>query len=131
TTLSAPCLTTPVKQSRRRERALSETPAVSSKKARVSGAEAISSLTASISRFGDNMCKVLAGDPSERTPQRHRKALQLAQKEKWLSARDRLTLCKIIEKDIKAADAYLALDLDDAEFRELWIQEKVEEGRLA
>ena len=40
---------------------------------------------------------------------------------------DRLILCNVFEKDIKAADAYTALDGDDIEFHQMWIQEKVEE----
>lgn len=100
---------------------------VPAKKAKITGADAIQSLTTSISRFGDNICKVLAGDPSEKTPKRHTKAVKLAQKENWLPVADRLILCNVFEKDIKAADAYTALDADDVEFRQMWIQEKVEE----
>ncbi|KAF8964770.1 hypothetical protein BDZ97DRAFT_1918729 [Flammula alnicola] len=127
---SAPIIpSTPPRASRKRERAVSETPAPA-KKAKVTGADAIQSLTASISRFGDNICKALAGDPSEKTPKRHTKAVKLAQKEDWLPMADRLILCNVLEKDIKAADAYTALDADDVEFRQMWIQEKVEEVRV-
>ncbi|GLB36664.1 hypothetical protein LshimejAT787_0309510 [Lyophyllum shimeji] len=134
---------TPPRSSRRRERAVFETPAPSSKKARVTGAEAISSLTASISRFGDNICMVLAGDlgaPGKGRSKENkfkellpdaRAAVQLAQKEDWLLKSDRLILCNILEKDIKAADAYTALDDDDEEFRQMWIQEKVDEAKAS
>ena len=93
----------------------------------MTGADAIQSLTTSISRFGDNICKVLAGDLSEKTPKRHTKVVKLAQKENWLPMADRLILCNVFEKDIKAADVYTALDGDDIEFHQMWIQEKVEE----
>jgi hypothetical protein len=53
--------------------------------------------------------------------------VKLAQKETWLPIADCLILCNIFEKDIKAADAYTALDDDDVEFREMWIQGKVDE----
>jgi hypothetical protein len=69
----------------------------------------------------------LAGDLSEKTPKHHTKAVKLAQKENWLPMADRLILCNVFEKDIKAVDAYTALNGDDIEFRQMWIQEKVEE----
>ena len=92
---------TPPRSSRKRERATSETP-IPMGKAKITGADAIQSLTTSISRFGDNICKVLAGDPSEKTPKCHTKAVKLAQKESWLPMADRLILCNVFEKDIKA-----------------------------
>ncbi|KAG6847824.1 hypothetical protein H0H93_005684 [Arthromyces matolae] len=121
---------TPVSASVRFNSSGAETPAPSSKKTRVTGADAISGLTASISRFGDNMCKVLAGNPADKTPHRHTKAVQRAQAESWLLPPQRLRLFKILEGDIKAADAYLALNEDDQEFRELWIMDKIENAHL-
>jgi hypothetical protein len=88
---------------------------------------AIQGLTASIGQFSDNICKVLAGDPSKRMPKHHTKAVKLAQQETWLPIADRLILCNIFEKDIKAVDAYTALDDSDVEFCEMWIQGKVDE----
>ena len=73
----------------------------------------------------------MAGDPSERTPKRHIKAVKLAQQETWLPITDQLILCNIFEKDIKAVDAYTALDDSDVEFRELWIQGKVDEVKAS
>jgi hypothetical protein len=92
--------------------------------------DAMLSLNTAIVRFGDSMCKALTGDPSEKTPYRHSKAVKLAQKENWLLKEDRLILCKVLERDIKAADAYLALDPDDAEFREMWMEDKVQEVKV-
>ena len=69
--------------------------------ARGSGAEAIKSLTASIGHFGDNICKVLAGDPPEKTPKCHTKAMKLTQQEFWLLISNHLILCNIFEKDTK------------------------------
>ena len=117
---------TPPRASCKRERAESETP-FAAKRVRGTGAAAINSLTALIGRFGDNICKVLAGDGYERTPQRRTKAVKLAQKEDWLVIDDRLILCNIFERDIKAADAYLALDPEDIDFRQMWMQHKVED----
>ena len=57
--------------------------------------------------------------------------MKLAQQEKWLPIADRLILCNIFEKDIKAADAYTALDDGDVEFREMWIQDKVDEVKAS
>ncbi|PPQ71303.1 hypothetical protein CVT26_011953 [Gymnopilus dilepis] len=50
---------TPSRASRKRERAVSETPAASTKRVKLNAASAIQGLTQSIDRFGDNMCKVL------------------------------------------------------------------------
>lgn len=92
------------------------------------GAAAIHSLTESIGLFGQNICKALAGDGHEKTPQRRTKAVKLAQKETWLPVEHRLVLCNIFEKDINAADAYLALDIGEMEFCQLWMQRKVNEA---
>lgn len=107
------------------EHAPSGTPP-SSKRVRGSGAE-LQGLTASISQFSNNICKVLAGNPSERTPKHHAKAVKLAQQEMWLLIADWLILCNIFEKDIKAVDVYTALDDSDVESHEMWIQGKVDE----
>ncbi|KDR70345.1 hypothetical protein GALMADRAFT_144655 [Galerina marginata CBS 339.88] len=122
---------TPPRASRKRERAISTTPAPSSKKGKMTGPDAIHGLTVSISRFGDNICKAMAGDPTQKTPQRHTKAVKLAQEEDWLPARERLLFCNVVENNIKAADAYLALNPDDIEFRRLWIQKKVDDSKKA
>ena len=53
--------------------------------------------------------------------------MKLAQQEFWLPIADRLILCNIFEKYIKAADAYTALNGDDTEFCEMWIHGKVDE----
>lgn len=102
------------------------------KKAKTSGrnADRLHGLTESITNFGDNICKVLAVDPSLRTPHRRKEALKLAQGEKWLRMGDRLTFCLCLEKDIAAADAYLSLDPDDEEWRHLWINAKVQEAQF-
>ena len=97
----------------------------------MTGPDAIQGLTVSIGRFGDNVCKVLAGDPSQKTPQRHTKAVKLAQAEDWLPACERLLFCNVVENNIKAADAYLALNPEDTEFRRLWIQKKVDDAKKA
>ena len=110
----------------KREHARSKTP-TSLKKARGTGVEAIKSLTALIGHFSDNICKVLAGDPSEKTPKCHTKAVKLAQQEFWLPIADCLILCNIFKEDIKAADAYTACNGDDIEFHEMWIHGKVNE----
>lgn len=52
--------------------------------------------------------------------------MRLAQQETWLSNVDRLIFCTVLEKDINAVDAYSALDMDDTEFRQMWIQQKVD-----
>jgi hypothetical protein len=93
--------------------------------------DTIQGLTVSIGHFSDNVCKVLAGDPSQKTPQCHTKAVKLAQAEDWLPACERLLFCNVIENNIKAADAYLALNPDDTEFRRLWIQKKVDDAKKA
>jgi hypothetical protein len=71
----------------------------------------------------------LAGDPSHRTPNRHKKAVKLAQMEARLPKTDRLVLTNLVEKDIKAADAYITLieEDDDEEFRQMWVQQKIDE----
>ena len=114
---------------RKRERAVSDTPSQSQKKSKTTGAEAIQGLTVSISRFGDNICKVLAIDPSLRTPHRRKEAMKLAQQETWLSNHDRLILCTVLEKDINAVDAYSALEIDDEDFQRMWIQQKVDTAK--
>ncbi|KDR71951.1 hypothetical protein GALMADRAFT_213445 [Galerina marginata CBS 339.88] len=118
---------TPPRAARKRERAVSETPARTVKKAKMTTADAMAGLNTAIDRFGNSMCKALAGDPSEKTPHHHTKAVKHAQKEYWLDKKDRLILCKVLESNIKAADAYLALDPDDIEFCELWMEDKVRE----
>lgn len=118
---------TPTRVSRKREHAASETPARTTKKAKMSTADAMMGLNSAILQFGDSMCKALAGDSLEKTPHRHTKAMKLAQKENWLEMDDRLILCNVLERDIKAADAYLALDTDDVEFRQMWMDRKVAE----
>lgn len=120
---------TPSQSSRKHECATSETP-IPTRKAKITSADAIQSLTTSISHFGNNICKVLAGDPSEKTPKCHTKAVKLAQKESWLPMADHLILCNVFKKDIKAADAYTALDAEDVKFHQMWIQEKVEEAKV-
>jgi hypothetical protein len=67
-------------------------------------------------------------DPSLRTPHHRKEALKLAQSEKWMPTGDRLIFCLCLEKNIAAADGYLALDPDDEEWRRTWINAKVEEA---
>ncbi|KAH9172560.1 hypothetical protein EDB89DRAFT_1964914, partial [Lactarius sanguifluus] len=110
----------------KRERALSQTPPPSSKKIKATGADAIKGLTQSISRFGDNICQVLAMDPILRTPHRRKEALKLAQQEEWLSRGDLLIFYSVLEKDINAVDAYVSIDRDDHEFCEMWVRDKVD-----
>ncbi|KAF9524882.1 hypothetical protein CPB83DRAFT_909648 [Crepidotus variabilis] len=135
TTLSFPSATpiipsTPSRASRKRERAVSNaSQAAPSKKGRTTGANAIKGLTTSIDIFGHNMAKALAGDPSEKTPQPHRRAVKAAQGEKWLPAGDRLVLCNIFKQNIKAVDAYEALEPDNTEFCKIWIQDKIDERK--
>jgi hypothetical protein len=112
--------------SRKRERAFSQTPPPSLKKIKSTGADAIKGLTQSISRFGDNICQVLAMDPSLRTPHRRKEALKLAQQEEWLTKGDRLIFYSVLEKDINAVDAYASIDRDDQEFCEMWVRDKVD-----
>ncbi|KAN0141121.1 hypothetical protein V8E53_000877 [Lactarius tabidus] len=121
----SPLLWAVASASRKRERALSQTPPPSLKKIKTTGAEAINGLTQSISRFGDNICNVLAMDPSLRTPHRRKEALKLAQQEEWLSKADRLILYSVLERDINAVDAYASIDRDDQEFCEMWVCDKV------
>lgn len=116
--------------SRRREHAFSQTPPPSSKKVKTTGADAIKGLTQSISRFGDNICQVLAIDPSLRTPHHRKEALKLAQQEEWLSKGDRLIFYSVLEKDINAVDAYASIDRDDNEFCEMWVRDKVNAERV-
>ncbi|KAF8161619.1 hypothetical protein B0H34DRAFT_806797 [Crassisporium funariophilum] len=86
---------TPPRASRKHERADSETPVAAK--------------------------RVRAGDSNKRTPHHRTQAVKLAQKEDWLVIHDCLVLCNIFKKDIKAADAYLALDPEDTKFREMWM----------
>jgi hypothetical protein len=95
------------------------------KKTKTTGADAINGLTQSISRFGDNICQVLAMDPLLRTPHCRKEALRLAQQEEWLSKADRLIFFSVLEKDINAVDAYASIDRDDQEFCEMWVCDKV------
>jgi hypothetical protein len=115
--------------SRKRDRAVSETPIKSTKQSKISGPDAIQGLTQSISLFKDNICKVLAPDNSLQTPQRQKEAMKLAQQEDWLPKSDQLTFCIVLERDINAVDAYLVLDLEDQKFRQMWIQDKIDEYR--
>ena len=90
------------------------------------------SLSTSMDRFGDNLCKALTGDPSQKTPQRHTRAVTQAQQEDdWLDLDDCLILCNIVERDIKAADAYIALNPDNIPFRQRWIRSKIHEAKMA
>ena len=100
-------------------------PVKSIKKSRTTGADTIHGLTQSIDNFGTNLCKVLAMDPSLCTLQRHKDAVQEAQKESWLLPVDRLVFCNVLEQDINIVNTYLALDKGDLEFRHMWIEEKV------
>lgn len=99
----------------------------------MSGADAISGLTHSIDIFGDKVCSAMAMDPLLRTPARRKEALTLAQRETWLPLGDRLLFYNVLERDVRAIDAYVSIDGDDQEFRELWILSKVdaEKGRLS
>jgi hypothetical protein len=125
-TTPAPLLWAATSASCKRERALSQTPPPSSKKIKTTGADAIKGLTQSITRFGDNICQVLAMDPSLRTPHRRKEALKLAQQEMWLSKSDRLIFYSVLERDINAVDAYASIDRDDHEFCEMWVGDKVD-----
>jgi len=91
----------------------------------MTGPEAINGLTSSLAEFGHNMVKVLAGDPSQKTPQRHRAAVANAQKEDWLTTEDQFCLCKVLEVNIKAVDAYSALDPMNQVFQKMWIRDTV------
>jgi hypothetical protein len=117
-----------VASTRKRERAISESPIQSKKKKMTGATEALHGLMQSIGSFGDNICKVLATDPQAalRTPNRRKEALRLAQHEEWLSKPDRLVLCNFLEKDVQAMDVYSVLDRSDEEFCHMWIQEKVD-----
>ena len=100
------------------------------KKSRTSaGAEAIHGLTKSISQFGDKLVGVFSIEPQLRTPHCRRDAVRHAQQEAWLSKQDRLLFCSVLEKDINAVDVYSSLEEDDMEFRQMWINEKVEEEK--
>ncbi|KAF9476666.1 hypothetical protein BDN70DRAFT_882131 [Pholiota conissans] len=101
-----------------------------SKKVKTTGrnADRLQGLTDSINNFGDNICKVLAIDPTLRTPHRRKEALKLAQGEKWMSMTNRLIFCRCLEKNIGTADGYLVLDADDQEWRRLWINAVVKEA---
>ncbi|CAA7262417.1 unnamed protein product [Cyclocybe aegerita] len=129
--VTPPHLTTSVSTSRKRQCAASETPVKSVKKSRATGADAIHGLTKSIDNFGVNICKVLAMDPSLRTPQRRKDAVTEAQKESWLPPVDRLVFCNVLERDISVIDTYLALNKKDVEFSHLWIQDKVDQAKEA
>ncbi|KAF8806056.1 hypothetical protein BYT27DRAFT_7224436 [Phlegmacium glaucopus] len=98
---------TPPQASQKRKCAGSETPAHTVKKTKMSAVDAMAGtsmagLNTAIVRFGDSMCKALAGDPSEKTPHCHTKGY-----------------------------AYLALDPDDIEFCEMWMEDKVQEAKEA
>ncbi|KAF9536916.1 hypothetical protein CPC08DRAFT_824753 [Agrocybe pediades] len=95
------------------------------KKAKTRNADRLESLTQSIANFGENICKVLAMDPTLRTPHRRQKAISLAQKEKWMSQDDRLLFCLCLETNIATADGYIALDRDDEEWCRAWIEARV------
>lgn len=99
------------------------------KKAKVTNADALLNLTASIGTFGDKVCSALAIDPTLRTPHRRSKALTQAQKETWLELGDRMVLFSILEQDIRAVDAYLAVEGGEKEFREMYINKKVAEAK--
>lgn len=118
---------TPPRSHRKRERAVSVTPAVAtSKKTRYTAADGIQSLNTTMARFGDNVCQAIAGDPAHN---RHKNAVKQAQTEGWLPMADRLILANLFEKNINAADAYDALDKDDEEFRQMWLKGKISEVR--
>ncbi|KIJ90288.1 hypothetical protein K443DRAFT_15360 [Laccaria amethystina LaAM-08-1] len=125
-----PCRAPP--SSRKRRRAVSPTPVKSLKKKRPAAA-AIDNLTQSISTFGENICKVLAVDPSAElhSPRRRTKAVELAQEVEWLLMSDRLILVNIVETNVAAADAYIALNRKNEEFRQMWIQHKVDKAKDA
>jgi hypothetical protein len=114
--------------SRKRERAEPSTPV--SKRTKVTGsAAAISGLTKSIDTFGDKVCAALSMDPELRTPHCHKQALARCQKEEWLPLDDRLLLYDILEEDSKAVDAYTMIDPNDQEFREEWINRKLNKAK--
>ncbi|KAF8164401.1 hypothetical protein BJ912DRAFT_914268 [Pholiota molesta] len=116
--------------SRKRQRAISVTPIHSEKKkTRSARDDAFSGLTKSMNHFSDNICKVLAMDPSLRTPHRRAQALTMAQTEEWMSKTDRLLFYRVLQKDVEAVDAYNALDADDLEWRKMWITQMVEDAR--
>lgn len=70
-------------------------------------------------------------DPALRTPHRRSKALTMAQKEVWMDMHDRLVFYKVLQKDIEAADAYIALDTEDELWRQMWILQTIEDVKLA
>ncbi|KAF8155459.1 hypothetical protein B0H34DRAFT_859849 [Crassisporium funariophilum] len=86
---------------------------------------AIDGLTQSISVFGRDLCTVLAMDPKLRTPHRRKEAITRAQTEDWLPIQAQLTFVRVLEKDIQAVDAYLALNPEREDFYRLWIEDTV------
>ena len=118
--------------SRKRQRAPSSTPIKSVRKKTTTAREdAFHGLTQSMNHFSDNICKVLAVDPTLRTPHRRGKALALAQKEGWMTMPDKLVFYKVLQKDIAAADAYIALDTNNEEWRHMWITQTITNSHLS
>jgi hypothetical protein len=99
----------------------------SSKKAKLTGPEAIQSLNQTFSKFGEDICAAISLDPLLCTPARRKEAFKRLQQESWLDISDRLLLYNHFESDSKAVDAYSALDDSlGPEFRMKWIEARLE-----
>ena len=44
---------------------------------------------------------------------------------------DKLVFYKVLQKDIAAADAYIALDANNEEWRHMWITQTITDSRLS
>ncbi|KAF8873649.1 hypothetical protein CPB84DRAFT_1967138 [Gymnopilus junonius] len=113
--------------SRKRERASSETPAPLSKRTKLTAATAINGLTHSINRFGENICIAIGGGSEHSSPSRCKAAIRKVQTEDWLSWGDQLVMLGVFENNTKAADAYLSIDPKNSPFCHMWVENRLEE----
>lgn len=97
------------------------------KKARISGADTISDLSASVHGFSDTVREALIPHSTsglEATPRRKQRAIQRAQKvETYLGIDDLVAFINILEKDIESVDSYMVLSNDA--LRKRWVETKL------